>query len=127
MHKVDPMNRPLFRWLRRQRTAADDEAQVRAWKRAWVSGAEARWAGTASTSNPNEAGSAPAAAWTAGWHWAEQQPDRREPSRVRFAHPGRRSSDNASPLRRSARAGAVGLSMLAVAAWLWQMRRRSVQ
>jgi hypothetical protein len=110
-----------------QRPSADrampDDAQVREWKRTWVSGAEARWAGTSLLLNPHEPGSSRAAAWRAGWHWAEDQPDRRHPDLVRFAHPHRRRADRTSRLVRGAQAGAVGLSMLTVAAWLWQIRR----
>jgi hypothetical protein len=73
--------------------------------------------------NPHEPGSSRAAAWRAGWHWAEDQPDRRHPDLVRFAHPHRRRADRSSRLVRSAQAGAVGLSMLTIAAWLWQIRR----
>jgi hypothetical protein len=103
--------------------ARPDDAQVREWKRTWVSGAEARWAGTSLLLNPHESGSFRAAAWRAGWHWAEAQPDRRHPEVVRFAHPHRRRTDRTARLVRSAQAGAVGLSMLTIAAWVWQIRR----
>ena len=103
--------------------ARPDDAQVREWKRTWVSGAEARWAGTSLLLNPHEPGAFRAAAWRAGWHWAEDQPDRRHPDLVRFAHPHRRRADRSSRLVRSAQAGAVGLSMLTIAAWVWQIRR----
>ena len=105
-------------------SANDDDAHVMRWKREWASGAEARWAGKPPGDNPHDAGSPFAMAWRAGWRWADQQPNRREPSVVRFAVPQRRASDRVSPLRRSAQAGAVGLSALALASWLWQMRRR---
>jgi hypothetical protein len=103
--------------------ARPDDAQVREWKRTWVTGAESRWAGTSLLLNPYEPGSFRAAAWRAGWHWAEDQPDRRHPDVVRFAHAHRRRTDRSSRLVRSAQAGAVGLSMLTIAAWVWQIRR----
>jgi hypothetical protein len=43
---------------------------------------------------------------------------------VRFAHPHRRRADRSSRLVRSAQAGAVGLSMVSIAVWLWQIRRQ---
>jgi hypothetical protein len=101
-----------------------DDAQVREWKAAWVEGADGRWAGALLLANPHKPGSPRAAAWRAGWHWAERQPDRREPSAVRFAHPHRRRADHSSRLVRSAQAGAVGLSMVSIAVWLWQIRRQ---
>lgn len=101
-----------------------DDAQVREWKGSWVSGAEGRWAGTSLLANPYKPGSSRAAAWRAGWHWADLQPDRRQPRPVRFAHPLRRRTDSSSRLVRSAQAGAVGLSVLTIAGWLWQMRRQ---
>jgi hypothetical protein len=101
-----------------------DDAQVRVWKRTWVTGAESQWAGTSLKANPHKSDSQRAAAWRAGWHWAESQPDRREPDQVRFAHGHRRSTDRSALLVRRAQAGAVGLSILTVAGWLWQIRRQ---
>jgi hypothetical protein len=115
--------RPVLHRLSGDRIRPDD-AQVREWKRAWVRGAEGRWAGTSLLVNPHNPGSSRAAAWRAGWHWAEGQADRRQPGLVRFAHPHRRRADGSSRLVRSAQAGAVGLSMLTIAAWLWQIRRK---
>jgi hypothetical protein len=89
-----------------------------------VAGAQARWSGAAFVKNPHEPRSSAAAAWGAGWRWAEQQPDRRRPEVVRFAHPYRRSTDTPTRVIRSARAGAVGLSVLTLAGWLWQIRRK---
>jgi hypothetical protein len=110
-------------WLRLWSTESDDDAYVIRWKRSWTAGAEARWQNTPQIKNPHPAGSKMANAWRAGWGWADQQPDRRTPT-VRFAVPQRRAGDRASTLRRSARAGAVGLSAIAVAGWLWRNRRR---
>jgi hypothetical protein len=115
--------RPVLQRLSGDRTPPDD-AKVREWKRTWISGAESRWAGTSLLLNPHDPGSSRAAAWRAGWHWAEDQPDRRHPDVVRFAHPHRRRADRSSRLVRSAQAGAVGLSVLTIAAWLWQIRRK---
>ena len=114
-----------LRWPRLRPDTSDDDAYVRRWKQSWTRGAQARWRGAVSGDNPHRAGSAAARAWEAGWAWAEQQPDRRTPSIVRFAVPHRRADDRLWTLRRSARAGAVGLSVFAVAGWLWQARRRS--
>lgn len=119
------VRKSLLSWLWPRAAAMDDDAFVIRWKRVWASGANARWAGVPESRNPHEAGSAFASAWKAGWLWGDRQPDRREPSVVRFAVPLRRATDSVSPLRRSARAGAVGLSVIAVAGWLWQTRRRS--
>jgi hypothetical protein len=101
-----------------------DEARVREWKRTWVSGAEGRWAGTSLLVNPHKPGSSRATAWRAGWHWADGQPDRRRPGQVRFAHPYRRSTDSSARRVRRAQAGAVGVSMLTIAGWVWHMRRQ---
>jgi hypothetical protein len=95
---------------------------VKDWKSAWTAGAEARWTGTRSA-NPHEPGSARAQAWAAGWRWAERQPDRRRSTVLRFAHPRRRSTDRGLGLVRSAQAGAIGLSILAVIGWILRKRR----
>ena len=100
------------------------DVHVQQWKGAWVSGAESRWTGASALANPHQAGTTRAAAWRAGWHWADRQPDRRQPDNVRFAHAHRRRTDRTSPLVRRAQAGAVGLSMLTIAGWLWQIRRQ---
>lgn len=110
-------------------TAAPDRSQpddvhVQQWKGTWVRGAESRWAGASVLTNPHKSGSTRAAAWRAGWHWADRQPDRRQSGSVRFAHAHRRRADRSSPLVRGAQAGAVGLSMLTIAGWLWQIRRQ---
>jgi hypothetical protein len=100
------------------------DEHVQQWKGTWVDGAESRWAGTTVLANPYKAGSTRAAAWRAGWHWADRQPDRREPANVRFAHGHRRRTDGSSLLVRRTHAGAVGLSVLAVAGWMWEIRRQ---
>lgn len=103
------------------------DAQVREWKGSWVGGAESRWSGTSLLANPHKAGSSRAAAWRAGWHWADRQPDRRESTSVRFAHAHRRRTDRSSLLVRRTQAGAVGLSVLTIAGWLWQIRRQKAR
>jgi len=100
------------------------DVQIQQWKGAWVTGAESRWSGASVVANPHKAGSTRAAAWRAGWHWADRQPDRRQPNNVRFAHGHRRRADRSSPLVRRTQAGAVGLSILTIAGWLWQIRRQ---
>jgi hypothetical protein len=126
----------VARWIRATSAAArtghtaDDPVQL--WKSAWRLGAEARWHDVPLSANPypDEDGSAPAKAWRSGWHWAEQQPDRRRAARVRLAHPHRRSSDAESAplaLARTAQTVSVGVSAVVVAAWLWQTRRKRRQ
>jgi len=104
--------------------AQPSDAQVREWKGSWVRGADSRWSGASLLTNPYKAGSSGAAAWRAGWHWADRQPDRRHSTPVRFAHAHRRRADGSSHLVRRAQAGAVGLSVLTIAGWLWQIRRQ---
>ena len=104
-----------------------NDAQVREWKGSWVRGAESRWSGASLLANPHKPGSSRAAAWRAGWHWADRQPDRRQPDVVRFAHAHRRRTDKSSHLVRRAQAGAVGLSVLTIAGWLWQIRRQKTR
>lgn len=111
--------------LVRPERASSKDAIVREWKQAWTQGAHARWSGDAPT-NPHQSGSAREAAWSAGWHWAERQRDRRHPEVVRFAHPLRRNTDTTGRLIRTAQAGAVGLSVVTLIGWVWQMRRRKV-
>ena len=115
----------LGRLKRRQAVAGD--MVVREWKQSWVKGAQSRWSGVSVSANPYPSGSFRAAAWMAGWRWADQQPDRRQPNVVRFAHPERRVTDTRSRLMRGAQAGAVGLSVMTLIGWLWQMRRRRTQ
>jgi hypothetical protein len=114
---------PVVPSTRSARSEAPD-VHVQQWKGAWVTGAESRWAGASVLANPHNPGSTRAAAWRAGWHWADRQPDRRHPDNVRFAHGHRRRTDRSSPLVRRTQAGAVGLSMLTIAGWLWQIRRQ---
>ena len=121
------------RFLRRLRQHAGKPASespqdsVQTWKHSWDLGARARWTGNPAQANPYPADSRRARAWAAGWRWAEQQPDRRATLRVRLAHPHRRRTDTPSALLGSARTAGVGVSMLILAAWLWQIgvRRRA--
>lgn len=114
---------PLHRFSRPKVSTGDE--LVRNWKDAWLKGAQARWSGTSSMTNPYQVNSAQAAAWRAGWRWAEGQPDRRQPTPQRLAHPLRRSTDRTARLIRGAQAGAVGVSVVTLLGWLWQMQRRS--
>ena len=106
----------------RKQSVADPDSQVQMWKASWVAGAHARWAGRPSHANPYEARSARSDAWTAGWRWAEGQPDRRSATRVRLAHPRRRTTDKGLSQMRTLQAGAIGISGLMLARWLWQTR-----
>jgi hypothetical protein len=101
-----------------------DDSHVRAWKSAWVGGAEGRWAAKPIVANPHAAGSPQSAAWRAGWHWADRPPARRDPNAVRFAHQYRRTADLSLLRGRRTQAAAVGLSALTIAGWLWHIRRQ---
>jgi hypothetical protein len=107
-----------------RRAAGDrEEAHVNTWKDAWDAGAQSAWTRGASALNPYPYDdSVRTDAWAAGAQWALTHPDRREPSRVRLAHPLRRRTDTSSRLRRLTQAGAVGLSVLAFVRW---RRRRA--
>jgi hypothetical protein len=107
----------------RRQPVADPDSQVQMWKASWVAGAHARWAGRPSHANPYEARSARSDAWTAGWRWAEGQPDRRSATRLRLAHPRRRTTDTGLSQMRTLQAGAIGISGLMLVRWLWQTRK----
>jgi hypothetical protein len=112
-------------WRHRQHARAQD-AFVLVWKKAWVQGCEAAWAGR-SSSPPAEMGERQRAAWGAGWTWAQTQPDRRRVSRDNWKQGGRRSADAQRPLVRAAKGGAVGLIVFAAARWLMGARRSSTE
>ena len=112
-------------WRHRQRARAQD-AFVLVWKRAWVQGCEAAWAGRSSLP-PAEMGERQRAAWAAGWLWAQTQPDRRRVSRDSWRLGGRRSADAQRPLVRAAKGGAVGLIVYAATRWLMGARRSSTR
>jgi hypothetical protein len=80
------------------------------WKVAWVKGARAYWAGALHSAQPYA--SPPGnIAWDAGWHWAEQNPDRRKEAVPRLAHRRRRATDPMPHLARAVQVGAVGLTL----------------
>ncbi|MGE0464757.1 MAG: hypothetical protein AB7Q16_25605 [Vicinamibacterales bacterium] len=86
------LGRTLGRWRRDRHQRRDDEF-IRAWKRAWTEGCEARWSGKGSEDGPHKKGPEHDA-WRAGWLWADTQPDRRDGSRLPSrAHARRRASD----------------------------------
>jgi hypothetical protein len=105
-----------------QRFRAPDDRVVRQWKECWAEGAHARWSDPLRPKNPYASGTRRAAAWDAGWNWAERQPDRRR-GQTSLAHPRRRRTDTIPRLVRGARAGALGLSVLTVFGGLWRIRR----
>jgi hypothetical protein len=107
-------------WRHRQRARAQD-AFVMLWKEAWVQGCEAAWAGRLS-SEAAAMGERQRAAWTAGWTWAQTQPDRRQAFRNSWQAGGRRSGDGQRPLVRAAKGGVVGLVVFAAARWVMGRR-----
>ena len=116
--------RSLLRSLGRFRPSSADR-RIHDWQENWRRGAEARWSGQFSAVNPHPAGSDRAAAWMAGWDWAERRPNRRETTQSRLAHPHRRSTDTLPQLVvRHARAGAIGISAVTLLGSLWAIRRR---
>jgi hypothetical protein len=110
----------VFRLLRRP-PVTESDSFVETWKKAWLAGAEARWA-NAPTKNPY-AGDPSRAAWNAGHLWAADNPDRRTNNHIRLAHPLRRSNDSLSRVVRAAEIGAIGLGVLATARWAWRRRQ----
>lgn len=98
-------------WTRRRGApGVSPDVQVAMWKVAWAKGARARWAGAPHSAQPYA--SSPAnIAWDAGWHWAEQNPDRRKESVPRLAHRRRRATDPTPHLTRAVQVGAVGLTL----------------
>jgi hypothetical protein len=97
---------------------------VNSWKGAWEAGAQSAWTAGPLALNPYpQNDSVRADAWEAGAEWARRHADRREPGRVRLAHPFRRRADTKSRLRRVAKAGGVGLSVLAFVGWHWRRSR----
>lgn len=116
--------RSLLRSLGRFRPSGADR-RLHDWQENWRRGADAKWSGGAHAVNPHPAGSDRAAAWMAGWDWAERQPNRRETTQLRLAHPHRRSTDTLPQLViRHARAGAIGISAVTLLGGLWAIRRR---
>src|SRR5262245_27213270 len=106
------------------RRAVDDEEHVNNWKDAWRVGAQSAWTVGPSALNPYpQDDPVRANAWAAGAEWARGHSDRRVPSRVRLAHPLRRRTDTRSRLGRVAKAGGVGLSVLAFVGWRWRRAR----
>jgi len=89
------VGRTVGRW-QRHRAANRDEAFVRRWQQAWLTGRDARWGGAAQEAVPYRQ-SVQRQAWLAGWLWANTQPDRRNALR-----PDRRSQPRSSPPRRTA-------------------------
>jgi hypothetical protein len=104
-------------WRQRQR-AREQDAFVQLWKESWVEGCETAWAGRPQ-STPLRLSGPQRAAWTAGWTWAQTQPNRRQSSSSGgWGHRGRRSAD-VPRLMRAARGGAAGLVVFAAAKWLF--------
>jgi hypothetical protein len=107
-------------------TAAEADARVAAWKLAWLEGAKAAWGPESRSTNPYS-DALQSSAWTAGWNWAGQNPDRRSKQPERIAHPHRRSTDSNFPrnLKRAAAVGATGVTLFAISRavrWLFRPR-----
>jgi hypothetical protein len=98
------------KWGRRPPPSPNPDAIVTMWKTAWVEGATAAWTPNSSATNPY-AGGAQQAAWSAGWEWAQRNPDRRHTDPSRLAHPHRRATDSPIPVYVK---GAVGLGVAGV-------------
>ena len=113
---------PILRYFRWRRPSEDGRVQT--WKGAWIRGANAGWGGRSSAGNPYDAGSLRANAWLAGWRWSQVQPDRRTAKAVRLAHSYRRHTDPPVKLIHGASSPAIGLSILAIAGWIWRVRAR---
>jgi acyl transferase domain-containing protein len=109
----------VFRLLRR--AASESDTFVETWKKAWMAGAEVRWANL-STKNPHTSDPS-RAAWNAGHMWAAANPDRRTTDHIRLAHPLRRSTDTVPRVVRAVEIGAIGIGVLAAARWAWRQRR----
>lgn len=93
MRAAEWLGRTIGQW-RRDRSQRRDDKYIRAWKRAWTEGCEARWSGSDREDGPPDASGPEHDAWRAGWLWADTQPDRRDASRLTSrAHARRRSSD----------------------------------
>jgi hypothetical protein len=87
--------RTLGQW-RRERAGRRDDAYIKAWKGAWTEGCEARWHGAERSPLPYKR-NPQKDAWTAGWLWADTQPDRRDSSHLASHWPtGRRAGDQVS-------------------------------
>src|SRR4051812_18945373 len=86
-----------------RRAADHEEAHVNRWKDGWRAGAHSAWTVGPSALNPyTQDDPVRANAWAAGAEWARGHSDRREPSRIRLAHPLRRHTDTRSRLGRVA-------------------------
>ena len=109
-------------WRQRQRVR-DQDAFVLLWKEAWVQGCETAWAGRPSYV-PSGLSEPQRAAWSAGWTWAQTQPNRRRAASRMWPRNGRRSAD--ARLVRAAKGGAAGLVVFAATRWLMAKARGTV-
>jgi hypothetical protein len=108
-------------WRRRRLEAAQNKF-VETWKAAWTEGCEAAWHGTAIGAVPYRRGRR-RDAWHAGWHWATTNPGPRSDNGAGVdTRIYRRGED---PALRAAAGGAVGLTVVAAARWLWRARRKT--
>jgi hypothetical protein len=111
-------------WRRRRLEAAQNKF-VETWKAAWTEGCEAAWQGIAIGAVPYRRGRR-RDAWHAGWHWATTNPGPGPGNGgaidTRIYRPG----EDPRPVVRAAARGAVGLTVVAAARWLWRSRRKTV-
>jgi hypothetical protein len=103
-------------WRQRQRARVQD-AFVLLWKEAWVQGCETAWAGLPASA-PSGLAEPQRAAWTAGWTWAQTQPNRRQAANEKNWTRQKRRSADVPKLRRAVKGGAAGLVVFAAARWL---------
>ena len=115
-------------WRRRAAPTVDPDATFKIWKKSWVEGANARWAGVSSSAGPHTWRFSHAA-WDAGWSWAGQNPDRRKATVLRLAHRRRRATDVPSRLPRLLKMGALGIAVYGVSrsVQMWVRPRRDDQ
>lgn len=104
---------------RRNRMIAAQDWYVEAWQSAWAEGASARWNGQPPTVRSYR--DAPQReAWTAGWMWANRQPDRRVRSRIDPNWAIRTRRERRRAMMSHAKRGMWTVALIMVARWMWQ-------
>ena len=113
----------LGHWRRRRLTAAQD-AYIEKWKAAWSEGSDAGWHGVSQDAVPYRHGPQ-RDAWSAGWHWANTHPDRRDSDGTALTFQDRHLIVTTHPRAIGpAGGGAIGVAFVAAARWLLRSRQR---